>query len=757
MKRFLTATCALAGGALALAQPLVQKPGYLVIRVKLGDGGTPVAAGGGGAGLGEGGGPGGPPGGRGRMGMQRPGGGAPGGGLGGGLVGEGEGGGGQPLGGGTGSANANNLANERSVAVLVPYSRLGKQPIYKGKQASTDRNPVMEYITHAYGHTVLYQDGVNVQIKLDDLPSHETHIRNEYKKWAVQADRKPEALALLIEDALRADLTPLAYEFADALVKLAAERKVDGNLEAFVKAYSELSKKLNDPLKTDPALEKWKDKMGSGATVAPDAPHYSVIHFGDQNLSSESLARKVDLLEKNFKAFYLWHTLKMKKSITLPDSKLIVVIAKKGNELPELQTRIDGLSIIGDSFYSQQHNILVLSPERIDDLGRSFFAAAQSKYSGDGFNRNELLKGNHPTVKEPMKPTDVALASTYALVDKMLEVETDAAIISSEGTRQLFAASGILPKHVLMPKWVEHGMAAVLQHPKSGGVVELAANKPGVALGHLTGYGAPNANLLREFQHFYPSKKNNKDNTDLKPGEILTNTLRDRYFEMAKSGIDLDATTTPKAAPAGGPRGLPPGGRPGAPGGGAPGGGGGIGLDAQGPGRGGMQRPGGPGGPGVGGPGVGGPGGAGRPGDSGSGIQNPDGERPPLSKERLEVKAEATAWALTYYLTQEHSTRLHNFFTSLNNLPRDMKLNSDLIVQTFCQEFGLLNDDQVTVNEAAMNAFAAKWIEYTNKLQPTWREVTLATLNRNNQQGAGAGGPGAGGPGGTAGGGPTGN
>ena len=112
--------------------------------------------------------------------MGRPGGGAPGGGLGGGLVGEGEGGGGQPLGGGTGNTNATNLANERSVAVLVPYSRLGNQLVYKNKQES-DRNPKLPYIAHAYGTTLLYQDGVNVQIKLDDLPSHETHIKNEYK------------------------------------------------------------------------------------------------------------------------------------------------------------------------------------------------------------------------------------------------------------------------------------------------------------------------------------------------------------------------------------------------------------------------------------------------------------------------------------------------------------------------------------------------------------------------------------------------
>jgi hypothetical protein len=754
MKRFLATTGLLATGALAVAQPPAPKPGYLIIRVKLGDGGAPALGAPGQGGPGEQG-----AGMRGRMGMMQGGrGGIPGqGGPGGGLPGEGG-----PLGGGAGGGNANANTNERSIAVLVPYSRLSDQPIYKGKMASADRNPRMPHITHEFGVSVLYHDGTNVQVKADDHPPIDANIKAEYKKWVVQPDRKPDTLVRLIDEALKADLVDLAYEYTESLERLVAERKgAEPNIEAFVKAYAELKTKLNDPLKSDAVVEQWKSKMGGTAVVAEDAAHFSVIHFGDQNLSAESLARKVKLLEKNYKAFYLWHALKLRRALPLPESKLIVVVARRGGEMNDLRDRVDGLPLIGDSFFSQQHNILVLSPERMDDLGRSFFEAARSKYAQEGFNRNELLKGNHPAVKEPLTPTDVALASTYALVDKMLEVETDAAIISSEGTRQLFAASGLLPKHVLLPQWMEHGLASVLQHPKSVGVVELGVNKPGLALGLFNGYGAPNSLLQREFKLFYPMKKNARDNENPlevgKAEEILKNTLTDKYFEAARAGIDLDASAAP--APAGGA----PGGRPGGPGrmqpggvpgGGAPGGTGGVGGDAQGPGgrRGMQQPPGGQGGPGGPPTGFGGPGGQGFPGQGGgefggSGILDPNAERPPLNPERLRTKADATAWALTYYLTQKHTTKQTAFYASLNAMPRDMKLSSTLVLTTFCQEFGLMNDDQVTVNEAAFKTFAEDWVKYVNGLQPTWREITLAAINPANPGGGTQGGPGGAGAG----------
>lgn len=299
-----------------------------------------------------------------------------------------------------------------------------------------------------------------------------------------------------------------------------------------VKAYTELKAKLSNALPIDPVAQSWRTKLGGTATISDEAPHYTLIHFGaGQNLSKDALDRKAELLEENFRSFYTWNALKSGKLLPFPDKKLIVVIAKKGGDLTELRGRLDGMKTGEDSFYSQEHNLLVLSPERTDDLGKSFFESARSKSTREGYDRNDLLKGNSPPLKDNLKATDVALASTYALVERILEVEADKSAITSEGTRQLFAAAGLLPKYVRLPQWMESGIASVLQHPKSMGVVALEKG-PGLALGTKPGYGAPNNVLLREFQTFYPSTRRK----EIKSEEVLRNTILDRYFDAVASG-----------------------------------------------------------------------------------------------------------------------------------------------------------------------------------------------------------------------------
>lgn len=795
MKRWLLTAGLVTTTGAAVAQPPQppKPPGYLIIRIKLSDSGAiapgaglggPGEEGGFGGVGGQGGFPGGP---GGRPGQQGGPGGFPG--LGGpgapGLGGPSGFPGGPGLGGpGFGGPNANgplNLANERSVAVMVPYSRIGTRALYKDKLVNAERNPTLPVVIHPYGSTVLYQDGTNVQMKVDEITTLEYALTQEYKRWAVQADRKPAVLLRFIDVALRAGLTDTAFTYADTMTKLVAERDkkdIPADVANFVAAYTEMKPKLGESLPIDPAAQTWKNHLGSGATVSNDAPHYTLVHFGEQNLSSESFARKVELLERNFKSFYLWYMLKAGRSLPLPDKKLIVVVAKRAADLTALRSRVDGLDFVGDSFFSQQHNLVVMAPERSDDIGRSFFDTARAKYTVGGFDRNELLKGNHPPLKPPLRPTDIALASTYALVDKMLEVETDQASISSDGTRQLFAAAHLLPKHVILPHWVESGVASLLQHPKGSGVVELTGKKAGLALGLYTGHGSPNYELLREFQTFYPLKDAKDAAAEARYAGILRNTLTDKYFEAVKSGVDPDGPTVVAAQPGGAgglPGGLPgfPGFGPAAPGGPMPGGpgnrpGGGRGgpgapgEDAQ---QGPRGMPGGPGMPGVPSmPGV--PGGFQGPGGgfdgSGSGILDPNLEKPGLSKERLEMKARATSWALTYYLTQKQLPKLTQFYTELDALPRDMRIEKTVVLNTFCNVFGLMNADKTGIDEVAFKTFARDWVKYIQDLQPSWREIALAALGGNNnanqpgQLGApgfpggfgglgGAGGPGGGG------------
>lgn len=795
MKRWLSAAAA----AAALAAPAVAqtsnltRPGYLVLRVKLSSDGAAPAAPGGAPGEGDGTGAGPGPGGSGGGGQgyggqqqQQPGGsGGPpssGGGFGSSGGGGGPRGGMQPPGGPAGpggpfgglgglgqpggaSATAAAL-NERSVHVLIPYTRVyTSELLYKTKQASA-RNPTYPAINHPFGHSLLYLNKVNVQFEFLPFTTEEQRLKEALGRWSADINHKPSVLFAYIGDALKAELLPLAEQMSDMLVRyVEKEKDVPADIAAFAKGYTELKAKWSEPATNNPAADVWKAKFGAEANVHNDAAHYSVIHFTGDALSgqaAETVSNAADLLEKNLKSFYLWH-LREGFKLPLPDKRLVAVVTKNGAQLGKLREGLDGLPIGSDSFYSPVHNMVVLSPERTDELGRTFNAFAATKL--EGFDRADLIQGKHPNLKPQQQPEEIAQASTYALIRRALEDEALRSAISREGSRQLFVTMNVLPQHVRMPKWVESGMGSLLQHPKGGGVVEISKDTPGIVVGTTFGHGAANYELLQQFQTFYPAKKNGQDNKDIDAPAVLTNVLTDKYFAALATGIDPDRPQSiadlfnrPGAAPApGGPGGLPGG--PAAPGGptapapGAnPGGPRGAPGDAQGPRGGGFpgqQQPGGP--PAQ--PGGFTPGGPSNPmpPDSGSGIFDPTVTNPILTAVQLEQKAKATAWAVTYYMTKNGKMpKLYSFLERLNELPRDLRVDKDVTLKLFCDTFGLLKPNSSEIDKAAFNLFARDWMVFMQQQSPTFQTITLQKLNgaNNNNQPGGPPGGFPGGPGG---------
>ena len=203
MKRWLfTAAATAAATASAVAQTIPQKPGYLVIRVKLGsdstDTGTPGTTPGGGGGDAPptypgGGGSGGSGGGGTSPGPRPPGGGA--GGGGGGYPGTG-----QPPGGpsnpgtpgtpGGGGSDPKAGLNERSVHVLIPYTKLSEEKLYKTKAVS-DKNPKYPAIVHPFGTSLLYLDKVSVQFDVQPFTTEERRLTDAYGEWLKQTSPKP--------------------------------------------------------------------------------------------------------------------------------------------------------------------------------------------------------------------------------------------------------------------------------------------------------------------------------------------------------------------------------------------------------------------------------------------------------------------------------------------------------------------------------------------------------------------------------------
>jgi hypothetical protein len=759
-RRFL----AVAGAAL-LAAPALQAqqqglPGYLIIRVnlaksedgqaELGAGGPPGVGGSFGS-LPPGGSPASPPGG---SPASPPGGGFPGlrGGSPGGMPPGGMFGGmGRPAAGSR--AASNNLAElQKSVVAVIPYHSITRSRTLKGfLTINSDLGTANLYASPGYIELYPLKSGFNL----------EREVKRKHTKW--ERDRRPPLDGYdLVAESLSDGLVDLAWKYAEETAHLVESLKADAApamAADFTKAYRAIQQKVADPLPDGGDGQRWKDTLGAAAVE--QSAHYALIHWGDQSVSRDGIERRLKALEANYRAFFLWYAL---AGVTpnFPDRKLVVVLADRASELPRLREALDGKRIISDAFYSPVHNLVVLSPERMDNPGRAFTQLVQSKYR-EGFSRDELLKGKIPHLEDRGKGSAARVAEmmTLALVDKAVEDAALVAMVTREGSRQLFASTGVLAQHVIPPEWVETGAASLLAKPKGPYYWTNQAKQDEMTVGLASGFGAPNYVLVREFKELVTKRELNP-----KADQLLMNTLMDRYFDAIRE--EKDADPKPKAADAGGiplaggggpPSGFPsgPGGYPGGSPGGYPGGspgslpGGPGGYPGGSPG----SYPGGPGGypGGPGGPG-GYPGGEGMfPGGfpRAGGQQSDAAAQKRALKAKLQTKAQVTAWGLTYFLSKKKMPALLKFYAELNRMPRDTQLDRTLVLHTFCRSFGLMDRSKPdTIDKEAFAQFARDWVDFL-KYYATWgQDIPVKAKTSDPSQGGTAGGnfggyPGAGG------------
>lgn len=697
----------------------------------------------------------------------RPGGGAaspPGGSLG-GIPGIGgptsPGGGGRPGGfGGTGGGGAFAHDPTRSLVVVIPIEEdlsVGTPFYHQPGNATT--NPIWRPKLH-FNHrgqrfvTNLFSDDASIQWYADLLkvPTPRStrlmEVKELHRNWT-KSKSDPKMLFTVLTRALEAGMVDDlannddAVAYADELLAYATAKPegLPADIAAFAKAYKAMQKGIKSPPAKPTMAELWKSRLDAQGVHTQG--HYSLIYW---DASSSEVQRRAAMLEENLKGFYLWHATRGIELPT-PDAPLIVVLAKSAQAVYDLARALDGPArLTADGFYSLDHDVLVLSPERLDEVGQTFVRQAQQIYK-TGVTREDLLAGKGPKLHKygdngGKRPEEVARMQTLALVDRLLEDESAIAAISREGSRQLMYASGLLPRYVSLPDWLAHGSSNFFTRPKDPAFITTTSedktstapeHKTAMAVALTTGYGSANYTLQRYFKDLMDNKELNPDRAAL-----LKNVLTDAYFRglndpkevqdpdpaKADSGIAL-YTQAPTAPPGPGAfggssgGGMRPGGSSGGYGygsgsGGRPGGGASAGGGRPG---GGISPGGGIGGVGsVGGAGFGGAGGI-FGGGFGTQPSSVPLEEDPTSllrkkRERLGIKAQATAWALYYYLAKERPTELRRFLDSLAVLPRDLPLDGDTVLALFCQSMKLDG------SKASLNQFATEWLEFIRTVPP---------------------------------------
>lgn len=610
----------------------------------------------------------------------------------------------------------------RSVVAVVPFRKIEMRHFYPLKGVGAvpfTQNPksyaALTPYTHnqTWGGNFLYADGTTVQM----YPIREKSITRDvlaaHDKWL--KNRTFDGIYDLAAAALGAGMLEEATKYLDEMVTL-IDNKKEANPPTRVadtaRAWVAIKEKLNAGLPASGDEDRWQSALRAAAVA--EGQHYSLINWGDAAVSQETVNRRLETLETNFKAFYLIHVM-LGHPMKFPEKRMIAVLADKPSDVARLREALDGERVTADAFYSPVHNIVVLAPERTDPVGRAFERIMASEFQL-GWNRDELLAGKAPPLKEKTPPVEITRIMTLTLADKRIEDAAELGAASREGTRQLYTTLGLLPRNVDLPRWVGDG-AASIQHCPHGPAL-LPVSTAGIAITLVPGYGMPNYVLSRKFRELYmpkdPKEKAKIPTSDV----ILRNLLLDKYHDAVRTGIDVEPLRNPQKPKevslfGGGPAVTPP---------------------LTGPGTRPFPTDDPDGGPGRPFPGP-------RPNPV-TGTNEPD----PQAEQRaqvvaLEMKAETLTWALTYYLQKTRLANLHKFYAEFNKMPRDMKLDKNLTLIAFCKSFGLLNPDGVTVNEPEFRKFAAGWLDAVAGVTPPGIEIPLTAFITDVKTDPGAGGP----------------
>lgn len=676
----------LAAGLVAAAASAADA-GYIVVRILLDGSGGGAGGGAGPVGIGPGGGGG--AGGVMPLGKLPGGGGQPGGF--GGPDPRGGAGGGAPFAGVAGAARPPSDPT-RSIFVVVPFTdKPGGRAFYpRFGEPNPQFNPYWGLaIKHPYGYTNLFVDNSTVQAYYDLGPAspgvtktRQSVVLAKHAAWKNKPGDTQVLLDLVVE-ALQYGMVGKAVQYADELVAAAGDPKAatPPPVRAFVSAYG----KLQRPLKAPPSkpgdgpewVRRFNESEFRGAQFA-DQGHFTLVYW---DASDQDRARRLAQLEDNFRAFFLWHATRG-VALPVPEKPLLAVLPKTATDTVNLGRSLDHFPAVADGFYVPEYDILVIAPERLDEVGRTFTRQLQQIYRG-GASRQRLLDANTRPVPVPVdtagqtpnskRPEEVALMMTFAMADVYAAEATELQAVSREGSRQLLYATGLLPRHVTLPQWLSGGSVGFYTRPR-GPVFTTRDDgekeKSIATVAVTTGYGVPNFVRQKQFRDLVERRELNAD-----PGATLRNVVTDAYFTAIADRADADDPRFPRPKE--------------------------VVVKKEQP---------------VGGIG-----------------RAPDAVLPPdpaaLERKRLEFlrdKAYATAWALYYHLATNHPDGLARYTEELARLPRDLPLDETTRLILFARAFNLSAGPTAQAGQQTFAQFAQEWLRAMDRLPPAGVDIELA-------------------------------
>jgi len=440
-----------------------------------------------------------------------------------------------PGGVGNNNAEAYTLNPDDYVTAVVPVTHLEAIPINthwgRGPDGRSENIGIQghfhfhtkygtTYIDATAGDIIFDYRGYNDKSGIDRYPDPKkqlTRNRADSKKYG-----SPEGQIQLAEWCLEVGLPDEAAGILDRLQSHPAKDTFKASTAAAVEAYGKIKDLLAANVDKSDKAGQWKERLGYQAMSV--SKHYAIVH---QDNTQKSAERRLDALENNFKTVYLWFAMRG-RALPAPSEKLVAVIVGDSTEFRRYRDTFEATNLVADGFHARRENLAVFSARRLDRASVNFEQRVKDIYRDQ--RPEDLFKPSLPKLKDNPKAPDnyrkYSNASTLALVDNLLQEEAEIAAATHEGTKQIFAETGLLPRNVLAPEWTRFGIAALFEMPKGpfpGSTRELQ-----VAL--YPGGGGPNWAYMRYFEELKDTKKLTPDNAP----DMFIDTVTDDLFRSAR-------------------------------------------------------------------------------------------------------------------------------------------------------------------------------------------------------------------------------
>jgi hypothetical protein len=380
----------------------------------------------------------------------------------------------------------------------------------KKSDIRVDKETGRMHVKHRWGETSLYF-GPDIEVSHYKMPTVLQRYEEELKKVNQESSDKVAKLLELADWAMAHGLYKEVPKLVGEIARIDPKHRV-------VVAFQNVEKAMTREIAQDDAgLKWWREKLGD--LEEKKSPHYTLLT--DVKMTKE-VQQRLDRLEENYTGFFYWFALRGLE-LPVPQKRLMAVLLRLTDAFKQKHTEVfDGEPLVADGFFARRENLAVFSSDRLDEQFEALKKHVKGEFEKRNWSEEELLAGKGRRANTTAN--EVPYVQTLALIHTGMRDEAERATVSYEGTRQLIAAVGLLPRSVQAPQWIDFGMASFFETSKE------MAFWPGI--------GTPNLTYLKNFKLW-----DGAHGLERNAAKALKAVVTDELFRAITSSKNKEAAT----------------------------------------------------------------------------------------------------------------------------------------------------------------------------------------------------------------------